>query len=120
MYFGIGAHGEKGVRKTTLLSADETAKMLTDEVVGDLKLSSGEAVNLIVNGYGSTTLMELFIVNRKVHEILRSQQVSIYMTEVGNFLTTQEMAGCSVTLMRLDDELKKLCEAPASTPAYRL
>lgn len=120
MYFGIGAHGERGVRKTTLLSANETARVLTDEVVRDLSLRSGEEVNLLVNGYGSTTLMELFIVNRKVHEILQDQHVSVHRTEVGNFLTTQEMAGCSVTLMRLDEELRKLCDAPALTPAYRL
>lgn len=120
MYFGIGAHGEKGVRKTTLLSADETAKILTDEVVNDLSLRNGEEVNVIVNGYGSTTLMELFIVNRQVHEILQARRALIHRTEVGNFLTTQEMAGCSVTLMRLDEELKKFCDAPAFTPAYRL
>jgi dihydroxyacetone kinase-like protein len=119
VYFGIGAHGEKGVRKTTLLSADETAKILTGEVVRDLALRDGNEVDLIVNGYGSTTLMELFIMNRKVHEILESQKIPVHRTEVGNFLTTQEMAGCSVTLMRLDDELRKLCDAPALTPAYR-
>jgi len=120
VYFGIGAHGEKGVRKTPLLSADETAKILTSEVVGDLSLKNDEEVNLLVNGYGSTTLMELFIINRKVNTILRQEGIRIHRTEVGNFLTTQEMAGCSVTMMRLDDELRKLCDAPAMTPAYRL
>jgi len=120
MYFGIGAHGEKGVRKTALLSADETAKVLTDAVVQDLSLREGEEVNMVVNGYGSTTLMELFIVNRKVHDLLEELRVQVHRTEVGNFLTTQEMAGCSVTLMRLDDELKKCSDAPAHTPAYRL
>jgi len=120
VYFGIGAHGEKGVRKTPLLSADETAKILTSEVVGDLSLKNDEEVNLLVNGYGSTTLMELFIMNRKVNRILESQGIRIHRTEVGNFLTTQEMAGCSLTVMRLDDELRRLCDAPAMTPAYRL
>jgi dihydroxyacetone kinase-like protein len=120
MYFGIGAHGEKGVRTTRLLSADETAKALTGAVIQDLSLTDGDEVNVIVNGYGSTTLMELFIVNRKVHEVLRNQGAVIHRTEVGNFLTTQEMSGCSVTLLRLDDELKKCCDAPAFTPGYRL
>ncbi len=118
MYFGIGAHGEKGVRKTGLLSADDTAKILVNEVVTDLPFRKGDEVNVIVNGYGSTTLMELFIVNRKVHELLDSLEIRIHRTEVGNFLTTQEMAGCSVTLMRLDGELKKCLDAPAITPAY--
>jgi dihydroxyacetone kinase-like protein len=120
VYFGIGAHGERGVRKSKLLSANETAKVLTDTVVQDMSLKDGEEVNLIVNGYGSTTLMELFIINRKVQEILHSLRVSIHRTEVGNFLTSQEMAGCSITLMKLDGELKKCCDAPAFTPAYRL
>ena len=119
MYFGIGAHGEKGVKVTKLLSADETAGMLVDAVVKDLPFRSGDEVNLIINGYGSTTLMELYIVSRKVHEILQNQAISVHRTEVGNFLTTQEMAGCSVTLMRLDDELKKCYDAPALTPTFQ-
>lgn len=118
MYFGIGAHGEKGVRKTNLLSADETAEILVDAVVKDLSLRSADDVNVIVNGYGSTTLMELYIINRKVHEILDGLGIRIHRTEVGSFLTTQEMAGCSVTLMRLDEELRELYDAPACTPTF--
>jgi dihydroxyacetone kinase-like protein len=118
MYFGMGAHGEKGVRKTGLLSADNTAQILVEEVVKDLPFRSGDEVNLIINGYGSTTLMELFIVNRKVHEILQSLSINIHRTEVGNFLTAQEMAGCSVTLMRLDEELKKCLDARAVTATF--
>ncbi|MGA3108162.1 MAG: dihydroxyacetone kinase subunit DhaK [Candidatus Bathyarchaeia archaeon] len=119
MYFGIGAHGEKGTRKTGLLSADETAQVLVNEVVKDLPFKKGDEVNVIVNGYGSTTLMELFIINRKTHQVLKDLGISIHRTEVGNFLTSQEMAGCSVTLMRLDAELKKCFDAPAVTPSYR-
>jgi dihydroxyacetone kinase-like protein len=119
MYFGIGAHGEKGTRKTGLLSADETAQVLVNEVVKDLPFKEGDEVNVIVNGYGSTTLMELFIINRKTHRLLTDLGISIHRTEVGKFLTSQEMAGCSVTLMRLDAELKKCFDAPAVTPAYR-
>ena len=118
MYFGIGAHGEKGVRRTNLLSADETAEILTDAVVKDLSLGNTDQVNIIVNGYGSTTLMELYIMNRKVHEILDRLGIRIHRSEVGSFLTTQEMAGCSVTLMRLDEELKGLYDAPARTPTF--
>lgn len=118
MYFGIGAHGEKGVRRTNLLSADETAEILTDAVVKDLSLANTDQVNIIVNGYGSTTLMELYIMNRKVHEILDRLGIRIHRSEVGSFLTTQEMSGCSVTLMRLDEELKGLYDAPARTPAF--
>jgi dihydroxyacetone kinase-like protein len=118
MYFGIGAHGEMGTKKTKMLTADETTALLVDAVVKDLPFKSGDEVNLIVNGYGSTTLMELFIVNRKAHDILKTLGINIHRTEVGNFLTTQEMAGCSITLLRLDDELKECYDASAITPAY--
>jgi len=118
MYFGIGAHGEKGTRKTGLLSADETTQILVDAVVGDLPFKNGDETNVIVNGYGSTTLMELYIVNRKVHQILHNLGIHVHRTEVGGFLTTQEMAGCSVTLMRLDEELKTCYDAPAYTPTF--
>jgi len=118
MYFGIGAHGERGVRKTGLLSADDTASILVEEVVKDLPFKKGDEVNVIVNGYGSTTLMELFIMNRKTHELLDSFGIRVHRTEVGNFLTSQEMGGCSLTLMLLDEELKKCIDARAITPAY--
>jgi dihydroxyacetone kinase-like protein len=118
MYFGIGAHGEKGVKKTKLLSADETAEIMVDAIVKDLPFKEGDEVNVIVNGYGATTLMELYIVNRKVHQILNGLGINIHCTEVGNFLTTQEMAGCSITLMRLDEEIKELYDAPAYTPTF--
>ncbi len=119
MYFGIGAHGERGLNNTKMLSADETAKILVEGIVKDLPFKREDEVNVIVNGYGSTTLMELFIVNRRVHQLLCDFGIKIHKTEVGNFLTTQEMAGCSVTLMRLDEEIKKLFDAPAYTPFYR-
>ena len=117
MYFGIGAHGEKGVRRTELLGADATAQILVEEVLNDLPYRKGDEVNIIVNGYGSTTLMELFIINRKVHDIILNSRIRIHRTEVGNFLTTQEMAGCSVTLMKLDEELRRCYDAPAITSA---
>lgn len=120
MYFGVGAHGEKGVMKTKLKTADETAEILIKNILQDLPFRSGDEVNVLVNGYGSTTLMELFIVNRNVHRLLENAGIKIYRTEIGNFLTTQEMAGCSITLMRLDDELKKLYDAPAYTPIFKI
>ncbi|MEM1563295.1 MAG: dihydroxyacetone kinase subunit DhaK [Candidatus Bathyarchaeia archaeon] len=120
MYLGVGAHGEKGVEKVKLKTADETAEILVKGIVQDMPFKSGDEVNVIVNGYGSTTLMELFIVNRKVHQLLEAMGIKVHRTEVGNFLTTQEMAGCSITLMRLDDELKSLYDAPAYTPTIRI
>lgn len=120
MYLGIGAHGEKGVKIIKMLSADETAEILVNELIKELNLKEGDEVNVIINGYGSTTLMELYIVNRKVHQILSGLGIAIHRTEVGNFLTSQEMAGCSISLLKLDGELKMLYDAPAYTPTYRL
>lgn len=119
MYFGIGGHGERGVKKTKMLTADETTEILVDGIVKDLPFKRRDEVAVIVNGYGSTTLMELFIVNRKVHHLLKDLEIKIHRTEVGNFLTTQEMAGCSITLMKLDEELKKLYDAPSYSPYFR-
>jgi len=116
MYFGVGAHGEKGVQKTKLKTADETASILVEGILKDMPLQAGDEVCVIVNGYGSTTLMELSIINRKVHQILEEAEIKIYDTLMGNFLTTQEMAGVSVTLMKLDAELKELYEAPCLSP----
>jgi len=116
MYFGVGAHGEKGVKKTELKTADEAVEIMLKAILEDLPFHKGDEVCIIINGYGSTTLMELSIVNRRTHELLEENGIKVYHTEMGNFLTTQEMAGCSITLMKLDDELKELYDAPAYSP----
>jgi len=119
MYFGIGGHGERGINKTKMLTADETAIMLVDKIIDDLPFKKNNEVNIIVNGYGSTTLMELNIINRKVHQLISDREIGIHRTEIGNFCTTQEMAGCSITLIKLDDELKRLYDAPCYTPTLK-
>lgn len=118
MEVGMGLHGEAGVQRTTLRSADETARMMLPLLLKDLPFKRGDTVNLLINGYGSTTLMEMYIMNRAYHRLLAEEGISVHRTEIGNFCTTQEMAGCSLTLLRLDDELMKLVDAPASCPAY--
>jgi len=113
---GIGIHGEPGTYRAKISSANDTAKILLDKILADLDYSSREVV-VLVNGMGATPLMELYIINNFVQDYLASAGVKVYDTLVGNFMTSIEMAGFSLTLLRLDDELKKFYDAPAQTPA---
>ncbi|MGE7667718.1 dihydroxyacetone kinase subunit DhaK [Ureibacillus composti] len=116
--FGMGIHGEPGVKRTKLQTADELTANMLDYIFDDIELQENDEVCVLVNGLGSTTLMELFIVNRKVAEILSEKGISIYDTDVNSYCTTLEMAGVSITLMKLDDELKKYYDKPAYSPYY--
>ena len=118
MEIGIGIHGEPGIRRGKLLSADEIADDIVERLVADFELQSGEEVSVLVNGLGATPLEELYIIYRKVHQILSSRQVKVHRPYIGEFATSLEMAGCSITLFKLDQELKPLLDAPASSPFF--
>ena len=118
MEFGMGIHGEAGIEQVDLMTADATAERLIDDIVKDLPFKEGDEVIALVNGYGATTRMEMFIVMRHMHKYLEKLGMSVYDTELGEFCTAQEMAGVSVTLMKLDDELKKYYDTPADSPGY--
>lgn len=118
MEIGIGIHGEPGVRREKLKSADETVDSLLEKILADLDYTGGEAA-VMVNGCGATPLMELFIANRRAAEVLKEKGVSVYRTFVGEYMTSLEMAGFSISLLKLDDELKALLDAPADTPAFK-
>lgn len=117
---GTGIHGEPGTHKETLSPADEIVEHLVLKILTDMPLEPGAEVAVMVNGLASTPLMELYIVNRKVHMMLEEKGIKIYKTFVGEFMTSLEMAGVSVTLLKLDDELKVLLDAPADTPALKV
>ena len=119
MEIGIGIHGEPGRRRVKLAPADEITEMLANPIIEDLGLKSGEQVLALVNGMGGTPLIELYIVYNALNRILRGKNVSITRNLVGNYITSLEMAGCSITLVRLDDELIKYWDAPVHTPALR-
>jgi len=119
MEFGIGIHGEPGTHRTAVATADEIAEILLSRILDDLKLISGDQVAVMINGLGGTPLMELYILNKKVSEILKNRNISVYDTYVGEYMTAIEMAGCSVTLLKLDDQLIELLEAPADTIAWK-
>ena len=112
MELGIGIHGEPGTERTKVKSADEIVANLVNEVLDDLPFEEDDEVAVIVNGMGGTPLMELYIANRKVNEMLEDKDIKSYKTFVGEYMTSLEMAGLSVTLLRLDDELKDLLDAP--------
>ncbi len=115
---GIGIHGEPGTHKDKLQSADEIAKTLLDKILADIDYK-GREVAVLVNGMGATPLMELYIINNFVQDYLKNAGVKVYDTMIGNYMTSIEMAGFSLTLLRLDDELKELYDAPADTPALK-
>jgi len=119
MEIGIGIHGEPGRRRVKLAPADDITEMLTNPVVEDLGLKSGEQVLAFVNGMGGTPLIELYIVFNALHRILKGKNISIARSLVGSYITSLEMAGCSITLVRLDDEMTKYWDAPVHTPALR-
>ena len=115
---GIGIHGEPGTHREKIASADEIAKTLLDKILADIDYKNREVV-VMINGMGATPLMELYIINNFVQDYLKEAGVKVYDTMVGNFMTSIEMAGFSITLLRLDDELKKLYDASADTPALK-
>ena len=118
MEIGIGIHGEPGTHREALGTADSIAKMLLDSILADLDYTGSDVV-VLVNGMGGTPLMELYIVNNFVQDYLKEKGVRVYDTMVGNYMTSIEMAGFSLTLLRLDDEMKKLYDAKADTLAWK-
>lgn len=115
---GMGIHGEPGTHREALRSADEITAHLMEKILKDQPLTAGEEVAVLINGLGGTPTMELYIVNRKVDDILSGQGVKVVKTYVGNYMTSLEMAGFSITVLKLDRELKELLLAPADTPAF--
>jgi len=119
MEFGMGLHGEAGIKKVDIMSADDTAKIMLDMLVDDLPFVKGDEIVALVNGYGSTTKMEMYIITRKIHLYMAEKGISIYSTEVGEFCTSQEMAGISITLVKLDGEMKKYYDMPCEAPGFK-
>lgn len=114
MEIGIGVHGEIGMGRQKIVSADETINLMLPPILEDLPFQSGDEVLVMLNNSGSMTLMELFILYRRVDEMLKAQNISVYKTWIGPYATTQEMAGFALSLCRVDDELKALWDAPAN------
>ncbi len=112
MEIGVGHHGEPGIQRTKMMTADEVSELLTLKVIEDLPFKSGDEVVVMINGLGSTSLLEMYICFRKVNQILADHNIKVHRTYVGEFFTSLEMGGFSVTLTKLDEELKRLIDAP--------
>lgn len=119
MEIGIGIHGEPGRQRLPLGSASEVAELLLDPILGDLDFTGGDGVIAFVNGMGGTPLLELYLMYNEVVTILEKAGVRVARSLVGPYITSLEMAGCSVTLLKADDELLRLWDAPVRTPALR-
>ena len=118
MEVGIGIHGEPGTHRETLKSADEIVDMLLDKILADIDYSGSE-VAVMINGSGATPLMELFILNNRVAGVLAEKGIKVYRTFVGEYMTSLEMEGFSISLLRLNDRMKELLDAHADTPAFK-
>ncbi len=119
MELGVGIHGEPGRQRLPLAPAKEIAALLVEPILADLPFSSGDDVIAFVNGLGGTPLIELYVMYNEVNKILGAHGVRVARSLVGSYITSLEMAGTSVTLLKVDQELLSLWDAPVSTPALR-
>ena len=118
MVVGMGQHGEAGGGTQALKTADETAEIMLNALLDDIQAKEGEELFVLLNGVGSTTLMELYLVLRRVKELLDARGITLARSLVGEFLTVQEMGGFQMCIGRLDEELKALWDAPCASPAW--
>ncbi|MDB6178410.1 bifunctional sugar-binding transcriptional regulator/dihydroxyacetone kinase subunit DhaK [Paracoccus sp. Z330] len=118
MEIGVGVHGEPGIMRSSVKSADETADLIVDRILNEMNPSDGAEVALLVNSLGSTPQLELYILNRRLRQRLRARGVTVHMTLLGHCYTSLDMAGVSITLMQLDAELKSLLGHPCESPAW--
>ena len=119
MEIGIGIHGEPGRTRMALKPADEIVEMLMEPITSDIPYKAGDQVLMFVNGMGGTPLVELYIVYRKAHEIATKKGLKVVRHLIGPYITSLEMAGTSITLLKVDDELLKYWDAPVNTPGLR-
>lgn len=115
---GMGIHGEPGTHREEIRKADDIVDHLLGKILADMNLIAGDEVAVLVNGLGGTPQMELYVVNRRVAEVLGAMDIKVAKTFVGNYMTSIEMAGFSISVIKLDEELKGLLLAPADTPAF--
>jgi len=119
MEIGMGLHGEVGIRQIEIMSANDTAEEILNQIIADLPFEKGDEVIALINGYGATTRMEMFLMMRHMHAYLESKDITIHDSELGEFCTAQEMAGVSITLMKLNGQLKEYYDMPANSPGYK-
>lgn len=117
--FGLGIHGEPGVKRTKMMSADEMTDIMYQAITEDMPLQKGDEVCALVNGLGSTTVWEMSIVYRRLKQLLARDGILVYDSEANSYCTCMEMGGFSITLLKLDEELKKYYDMPCNSPYYK-
>lgn len=118
MEIGMGIHGEPGIRRGPLMTADQVVDEMLAPIIADLPFAAGNEVAVLMNGLGATPKEELYVLYRRVAQVLKEKNISVYRAYLGEFATSMEMAGASVSLLRLDGELKRLLDKPAKTPFF--
>ncbi|MEE8617923.1 MAG: dihydroxyacetone kinase subunit DhaK [Nitrosomonadaceae bacterium] len=118
MEIGMGIHGEPGMKREKMQSADEITERMTNTILEDLKYQAGDKLAVMVNSLGATPPEELYVMYRKVHQMLADKDITVHRAYVGEYATSMEMAGASLTFFRLDDELTELLDHPAHTPFF--
>ena len=116
--YGMGIHGEPGIQRARMCPADELVRVMYQNLINDMPLTAGDEVCVLINGLGSTTIMEMSIVYRKVKELLGSDSVKIYDADINSYCTCMEMGGFSISILKLDDELKRYYDFPCHSPYY--
>lgn len=119
MEIGMGIHGESGIRRGDIEPADQITEEMMERILHDLPYVQGDEVAVLVNGLGATPLDEQYIVTRKIDQILKAKRIHVYRYYVGEYATSLEMAGLSISLLKLDDELKPLIDHPVNTPFFK-
>jgi dihydroxyacetone kinase-like protein len=119
MEVGVGIHGEPGRSRAPLVPAKQIAELLLEPILSDLPFGRGDRVIAFVNGLGGSPLIELYLMNNEVGKILAANGLTVARSLVGSYITSLDMAGCSVTLLRVTEELLRLWDAPVRTPALR-
>lgn len=118
MEIGMGQHGEPGTGKMKLKTADETVDLMLPQLLEDLAVQEGENLLVILNGAGATTLMELFMIFGRMHQVLATRKMHIVRSSIGEFITTQEQAGFQMLIARMDRELLRLMKPPSIPPDF--
>ncbi|MDE7433884.1 MAG: dihydroxyacetone kinase subunit DhaK [Mycoplasmoidaceae bacterium] len=117
---GLGIHGEPGIAREKMKPADEFTQIVTDKIINYLQLQANDKVAVLINGLGATPLMELYVINKKVNEMLKDKNIKVVKNFVGNYMTSIDMPGMSISLIKLDDELEQLVCAKCETLAFNV
>lgn len=119
MEFGVGIHGEPGIKRENIMTADELAERMVPSLLKELSVND-EEISVMINGFGSTPLQELYLFNNAVAKVLAENNVSVYRVFVGNFMTSIDMLGASVSFLKMDDELKEMLDFPSDAPGFKV